>query len=182
MSSPSTPSPTAHYLTRSHPRQREGRLPRPLLGDVIATPRHHIASEQQPAATGQRLDGLQSSPPRPRPLPLPSLPSGGEEGKSKGANETEREGTRAKDAAAIFASSSPLFCSVCCLHCPHHRQPLTASPARNIAKGEGRTVTPSASGRCYRHTSPATRRAAPRQSSILPASSSSSPLFPFSRW
>ena len=48
MSSPSTPSPAAHYLTRSHPRQREGRLPRPLLVDAIATPRHHIASEQQP--------------------------------------------------------------------------------------------------------------------------------------
>ena len=92
---------------------------------------------QQPAATGQRLDGLQSSPPRPRPLPLPSLPSGGEEGKSKGANETEREGTRAKDAAAIFASSSPLFCSVLCLHRPHHRQPLTISPGHTLAKGTG---------------------------------------------
>ena len=93
-----------------------------------------------------------------------------------------RERTKAKDAADLFARSSPLFGSVCCLHCPHHRQPLTASPARNIAKGEGRTVTPSASWRCHRHTSPATRRAAPRQSAILPASSSSSPLFPFSRW
>ena len=31
------------------------------------------------------------------------------------------------------------------------------SPARNIAKGEGRTVTPSASGRCHRHTSPPPR-------------------------
>ena len=68
-----------------------------------------------------------------------------------------RERTRAKDAADLFARSSPLFCSVCCLHCPHHRQPLTASPARNIAKGEGRTVTPSASGRCHRHTSPPPR-------------------------
>ena len=88
-----------------------------------------------------------------------------------------RERTRAKDDADLFARSSPLFCSVCCLHCPHHRQPLTPSPARNIAKGEGRTVTPSASGRCHHHTSPATRRAAPRQSAILPASSSSpSPL------
>ena len=29
-------------------RERDGRPPRPLLGDVIATPRHHIASEQQP--------------------------------------------------------------------------------------------------------------------------------------
>ena len=28
--------------------ERDGLPPRPLLGDVIATPRHHIASEQQP--------------------------------------------------------------------------------------------------------------------------------------
>ena len=32
------------------------------------------------------------------------------------------------------------------------------SPARNIAKGEGRTVTPSASGRCYRHNVATPRR------------------------
>ena len=29
-------------------RKKDGRPPRPLLGDAIATPRHHIASEQQP--------------------------------------------------------------------------------------------------------------------------------------
>ena len=29
-------------------RERDGRPPRPILVDVIATPRHHIASEQQP--------------------------------------------------------------------------------------------------------------------------------------
>ena len=57
----------------------------------------------------------------------PSHPSGGDEGKSKGANRTRRDRTSAKDAAAIFASSSPLFCSVCCPHRPHHRQPLTGS-------------------------------------------------------
>ena len=95
-------------------RERDVRPPRPLLGDVIATPRHHIASDQQPANSSQqtavqRLDGLTSCPPRPRPR---HLPSGGEEGKSKGANETERERTRAKDAADLFARSSPLFCSV----------------------------------------------------------------------
>ena len=38
-----------------------------------------------------------------------------------------RERTRAKDAADLFASSSPLFCSVCYPHRPHHRQPLTRS-------------------------------------------------------
>ena len=71
---------------------------------------------------------------------------------SKRARRREgRERTRAKDAAAIFASSSPLFCSVRCLHRPHHRQTLAASPARNIAHGEGRKATPSGSGRCHRH-------------------------------
>ena len=35
-----------HPLATSH-RVRDGRPPRPLLVDVIATPRHHIASEQQ---------------------------------------------------------------------------------------------------------------------------------------
>ena len=112
---------------------------------------------QQPAATGQRLDGLPSCPPRPRPR---SLPSGGEEGNSKRANRTGRERTRVKDAAAIFASSSTLFCSVYCLHRPHHRQPLTPSPACVSAQGAGRAATSSASGRCYRHhiatTSPST--------------------------
>ena len=45
----------------------------------------------------------------------PSHPSGGDEGKSKGANRTRRDRTCAKDAADILASSSPLFRSVCCL-------------------------------------------------------------------
>ena len=36
-----------HPLATSH-RVREGRPPRPVQGDAIATPRHHIASEQQP--------------------------------------------------------------------------------------------------------------------------------------
>ena len=57
----------------------------------------------------------------------PSHPSGGDEGKNKGANRTRRDRTSAKDAADLFASSSPLFCSVCCPHRPHHRQPLTRS-------------------------------------------------------
>ena len=81
-------------------------------------------------------------------------------GHSKRANEKKRERTRAKDAAAIFASSSPLFCSVCCLHRPHHLQPLTHHYVAPSPKG--RAATPSASGRCHLHTSPATRRAATR--------------------
>lgn len=47
---------------------REGRPPRPLLGDVIATPRHYLGSDQQPQGSAS---GCRSScPPRPRPLPL----------------------------------------------------------------------------------------------------------------
>ena len=96
--------------------------------------------------------------------------------------EWKEERTRAKDAAAIFASSSPLFCSVWCLHRPHHRQPLTTSPACVSAQGEGMKATPSGSGRCHRHhiatTSPAnsSHRASPRRSAILPASFNSSSI------
>ena len=80
--------------------------------------------------------------------------------KEQKQEEGKGERTRAKDAAAIFASSSPLFCSVCCLHRPHHLQPLTHHYVAPSPKG--RAATPSASGRCHRHTSPATRRAATR--------------------
>ena len=82
-------------------RERDGRPPRPLLGDAIATttPPHR----QRTAATGQRLDGLPSCPPRPRPR---SLPSGCEERNSKRTNRTRRERTRAKVSADIFARSS----------------------------------------------------------------------------
>ena len=57
-------------------RERDGRPPRPILGDAIDTTSPHLAADR-PAA-GQRLDGLPSSPPRPR-----SLPSCGEVGQSK---------------------------------------------------------------------------------------------------
>lgn len=107
----------------------------------------------------------------------------------KGNDRPGRERTRAKDAADIFASSSHLFCSLCCLHLPHHRQQLTTSPASVSAQGEGRADTSSASGRCYRHTSPPidqqtanSSRAVPRRSAILHASSSSPSLFPSFRW
>ncbi len=49
----------------------------------------------------------------------------GKEGQKRKRNGRERN--RAKDAAAILASSSPLFCSVCCPHRPHHRQPFKRS-------------------------------------------------------
>ena len=57
-------------------RERDGRPPRPILGDAIDTTSPHLAADR-PAAW-QRLDGLPSSPPRPR-----SLPSCGEVGQSK---------------------------------------------------------------------------------------------------
>ena len=78
--------------------------------------------------------------------------------KTKTSRREGRERTRAKDTADIFASSSPLFCSVCFPHRPHHRQPLTTSPACVSAHGEGRAATSSASGRCHRHTSPPPRQ------------------------
>ena len=58
--------------------------------------------------------------------------------------EGKEERTRAKDAAAIFASSSPLFCSVCCLHRPHHLQPLT--PHHVAPSPNEMAATSSASG------------------------------------
>ena len=135
-------------------REKDERPPRPLLGDVIATtsPQHR----QRPAARKQQ--GSASTVCHPARLvhvlvlfPVLFPPSGCEVGQSKRANETGRERTRAKDAAAIFASSSPLFCSVYCLHRLHHRQPLTTSPACVSDQGEGRAATSSASGRCNRH-------------------------------
>ena len=49
-------------------------------------------------------------------------------GQSKRTNEKEREGTRAKDSADLFARSSPLFCSLCCLH---RRTIASRSPPRH---------------------------------------------------
>ena len=95
-----------------------------------------------------------------------------------------RERTRAKEAADLFASSSPRLCSICCPKRPHHRQrsppcPLATSPRVR----EGRPLRPVlvdaiATPRHHLATDrPANSRAAPRRSAILPASSpSSSPL------
>ena len=49
------------------------------------------------------------------------------EEKTKASRSEGRWRTKAKDAADLFARSSPLFCSVCCPRRPHHRQPLTGS-------------------------------------------------------
>lgn len=35
--------------------ERDGRPPRPLLGDVIATPRHHLASDQKPQGSASTV-------------------------------------------------------------------------------------------------------------------------------
>lgn len=87
-----------------------------------------------------------------------------------------RERTRAKDAADLFASSSPRLCSICCPKRPHHRQ---RSPPRPLATSprvrEGRPLRPVlvdaiATPRHHLATDrPANSRAAPRRSAILPA-------------
>lgn len=87
-----------------------------------------------------------------------------------------RERTRAKDAADLFASSSPRLCSICCPKSPHHRQ---RSPPRPLATSprvrEGRPLRPVlvdaiATPRHHLATDrPANSRAAPRRSAILPA-------------
>ena len=108
----------------------------------------------------------------------PSHPSGGDEGKSKGANRTRRDRTSAKDAADIISSSSPLFRSVCCLTV---RTIASRSPDRTTNKGEGRAGTLPGSGGMpsppprhhFATDRPATRRAAPR-SVCHPASLASS--------
>ena len=87
-------------------RERDGRPPRPLLGDAIATTSPHLAADR-PAASKQH--GSASTVCHPSRLVLVLFLHVVRKGR---ANETGREGTRAKDAAAIFASSSPLFCSV----------------------------------------------------------------------
>lgn len=100
LASPSVPSDvfTVHTIASRSPlrplvsalRERDGRLPRPLLGDAIATtspqPRHRSTSKQQTAA-GQCLDGLPSSTHRPLPR-LSSPPSGGD---GRAASQTGRE-------------------------------------------------------------------------------------------
>ena len=59
-SAPSAASTVLNIASRSPPhplatsqRVREGRSPRPLLGDVIATPRHHLATDR-PATSSDR--------------------------------------------------------------------------------------------------------------------------------
>ena len=73
-----------------------------------------------------------------------------------------RERTRAKDAADLFASSSPRLCSICCPKRPHHRQ---RSPPRPLATSprvrEGRRA--SQGGR-----SPASHPAAPLHPAGVP--------------
>lgn len=63
--------------------------------------------------------------------------------KTKG-KEPERRGTggtRAKDSAYIFARSSLSFCSVCCIHHSHHREPLTLPPGHTRTEsGDGSPV------------------------------------------
>ena len=79
----------------------------------------YIGKTKASRGEGQRLDGLPSFPPRPLPRPILQVVRVGQ---SKRANEKEREGTMAKDAAAIFARSSPLLLRLM-------SSPSTPSPA-----------------------------------------------------
>lgn len=92
--------------------------------------------------------------------------------KGKEPQRRGKRGTRARDAAYIFARSSLSFCSVCCLHRPHHRQPLTIPP--------GHTRTESGRGtpaRLWVMSSPPPNQQPAAGGDLLPASSSgSSPL------
>ena len=73
LSSVPSASPTVHTIASRSPlrplvsslRERDGRPPRPVLGDAIATTSPHLAADRP--AEGQRLDGLPSCPPRPLP-------------------------------------------------------------------------------------------------------------------
>ena len=62
-----------HHPLATSPRVREGRSPRPLLDDVIATPRHHLATDR-PATSSDRAAHrrsaiLPTSSSSPSPLP-----------------------------------------------------------------------------------------------------------------
>lgn len=122
----------------------------------------YIEKEQKQAgrrrANGQtgKRERTRAAPRRSAILPAasPSSPSGGEEGKSKGASRTGRERTRARNAADLFARSSPpfLFCLL-----PPPSAPSPAAHPHHVApatRTRGRAATSSASGRCHRHTSP----------------------------
>ena len=93
--------------------------------------------------------------------------------------ESELEENRAKDAADLFARSSPLLL----FRLPP--PPSTPSPAAHhlatvepANRARGRAATTSGSGRCYRHTSPPPRhRTATGTGGHLPASPS-----PSGRW
>ena len=80
------------------------------------------------------------------------------EGRVKAQTEQKRERNRAKDAASILASSSPLFRSVRCPHRPNHRQrsPLTQSH-QHQERGKSGHPAP-ALGDVIATTSPANNR------------------------
>ena len=109
----------------------------------------------------------------------PSHPSGGDEGKSKGANRTRRDRTSAKDDADILASSSPLFRSVCCLTV---RTIASGSPLRPLVSSlremDGRPPRPLL-GDVIATTSPANNRgSSPAGAVCHPAASRLRPFVP----
>lgn len=112
--------------------------------------RHHRTINQQPATTGKRL-GLSVILPASSYSPSSSILQVVRYGKAKEQTEQEER----EPGRRMPPPSSPVprlsFCSVCCLYRPHHRQPLTTSPACVSEQGEGRADTSFTSGRCHRH-------------------------------
>ena len=131
LSSVPSASSTVHTITSRSPlrplvsaiREMDGRPPRPLLADVIATPR------QRPEATGQRL-GLSVILPASSSSPSSSILQVVRVAQSKRASrregrENQCEGCRRHPRQ--FLSSLPFRLLP---HRPHHRQRLTLSPSR----------------------------------------------------
>lgn len=121
---PSTPSPAAHHFARFC--QRSGRGTGGHLVRFWAMLSPHLATTS-PAnishmASPRRSAILPAASPSSYLLQVVMVVQIKRASRRKG-----RERTNAKDAADLFASSSTLFCSVCCPHRPHHRQPLILS-------------------------------------------------------
>ena len=105
---PSTPSPAAHHFARLV--QRSGKRRAATSSASVRCHRHHIATTSQPIdqqpANSRAAPRAVGHPASLVLFPVIFPASGGEVGKSKGANRTGRERTRAKVAADIFARSS----------------------------------------------------------------------------
>ena len=129
-------------LTPSRYRKRKGKDGHPvrfwaMSSPHLATPRHRLTSNQT---------GSTSAVCHPAHLVLvlflPLLQVIRARQSKRASRSEGRERTSAKDAADLFARSSPRLCSVCCPHRPHHRQPFTTSPPLHQQSGRGKVGHP----------------------------------------